>query len=51
MNFFCNETNETENGNGYRKGGLSFINKNSSKELSSQLSTSYLKISFAVYKV
>ena len=48
MDFFCHETNETENGNGTSKGGLSFINKNTSKQLSYQLSTSYLKISFAV---
>ena len=48
MDFFCHETNKTENGNGTSKGGLSFVNKNTSKQLSYQLSTSYLKISFAV---
>ena len=48
MDFFCHETNETENGNGTSKGGLSFINKKTSKQLSYQLSTSYLKIRFVV---
>ena len=51
MVFFCHETDETENGNGTSKGGLSFINKNTSKELSSQLSTSYLKIKFSLHYI
>ena len=48
MDFFRHETNKTENGDGTSKGGLSFINKNTSKQLSYQLSTLYLKINFAV---